>query len=371
MVKKQDKTAKKQTSIEKKDAIKLNFDLPSPQEYLKAGVQFGHHKKRWNPRIKDYIFAEKKGIHIIDIAKTHELLEKALLFLVEASKNGNILFVGTKRQARDIVKKYAVESGSYYVTHRWVGGLLTNFSYIRRSLKKLAELEKTFDQGVEGRTKFEVSKMQKNWERLNRLYEGVKTLDDKPSAIIIVDAKYELNAVREARAMGIPVVAIIDTNADPNWVNYPVVGNDDAISSIELFMKMFANAIKQTIGKKAVKHQFKDYSKIKVAIKKTIEKEDQEEEVKSVIIKSEKLPEKKIKSEGILESVQKAKEMAKQTDVKKSKSEAKKSSKVNSRTLKALEEAGISLEKAKAMPDDDLLALKGIGQKALNEIRNL
>ncbi len=352
--------------------IELNFKLPSTQDYLKAGVQFGHHRKRWNPRMKNYIFAEKKGIHIIDISKTHELLEKALEFLVEASENGNVLFVGTKRQARDIVKKYAIDSGSYYITHRWVGGLLTNFSYIKRSLKKLKELEEIFDKGVEGRTKFEVSKMKKNWERLNRLYEGVKTLEDKPTAIIVIDAKYELNAIREARSMGIPVVAIIDTNADPDWVNYPVVGNDDAISSIELFMKMFANAVKQTVGKRAVKHEFKDYSKIDVKIKK-VQKID-ENDKKEIILTEKFKKDKNVKAEGILEGVQKAKELAKKEQTEKHvsvrKVTRKTSIKINPRTLKAIEEANLTLEKAKAMPDEELLKIKGIGKKALEEIRN-
>jgi len=321
----------------------IEFDLPTSSDLLKAGVQFGHQTKRWNPKMQKFIFAEKNGIHVIDISQTVEGLEKALNFLVDAASRGNVLFVGTKRQARDIVKETSIDAGAYFVTHRWVGGLLTNINYTRRSLKKLASLEEAFESGVEGRTKFEISRMRKEWERLNRLYEGVKSLDVRPTAVVVLDAKYEKNAIKEAKNIGIPVVAIIDTNSDPDKANYPVVGNDDAVSAIKLYFDLFAKAVKQGNNGKGVKHSFKDYSKFEIKIVRSVETEEEEEVVEET--KSAKPPvvltkvaPSKAGNVGILERVQKAKEekVADAEPKKTSKKEVKKPAKKEAPKKKAI-----------------------------------
>jgi len=362
--------------MNKKDT--KSFEMPELGDFLKAGVQFGHQAKRWNPKMQKHIFTQRGDIHIIDISQTYEYLEKALEFLSDASKRGTVLFVGTKRQAREIVKDSAVDAGAFFVTHRWVGGLLTNFDYIRRSLTKLAKLESIFEKGIEGRTKFEVSRMKKEWERLNRLYSGVKSMDSKPTAVIVLDSKYEKNALREAKTVGVPVVAIVDTNADPDAVNYPIPGNDDAIASIKLFFELFAQAVKKGRVGKGIKHDFKDYSKVEVEIRKSSEDEEQEAKEIDSTTKFEKPIVEKIKprprakkGQGILEGVQKAREEAQTEPKKATKKQATKKqvAKIGERTQKALDQAKISVEKARKMKDAEILAIKGLGKKALEELR--
>ncbi len=282
-------------------------------DFLKAGVQFGHETKRWNPKMQKYIFAEKNNIHIIDISKSVELLEKAVEFLQKVSSTGDILFVGTKRQASDIVKQEAIRAGAYYIVNRWPGGLLTNFDLIKQSLKKYQTLETEFQTGVEGRTKFEVSNMKKEWVKMNRLYEGIKKMSSFPKAIVIVDINYERNVITEAKKLGIPVVAVVDTNTDPDLVDYPVPGNDDAISSLRLLVSYFADAVLTGNKGNGVKHEFVDYSKFEVKIRKVEEKKEElvevGEEPKAPIAEPKKVSKpKKSDSRGILENIQKQKE---------------------------------------------------------------
>jgi small subunit ribosomal protein S2 len=267
-------------------AVKLNFEIPDIKEFLKTGAQFGHQNKRWNPKMQKYIFGKRGDIHIIDLSQTIPLLEQALKFLVSASMRGRVLFVGTKRQAAEILKDEAKRSGAYYIIHRWPGGLFTNFKMINRSLKKLEKLEADFEAGIEGRTKYEISQMKKDWERLNRLYAGVKTMDRKPRAIVIVDPNFEKNAVREAIRVGVPIVAIIDTNSDPDGINYPIPANDDAIKSLKLLIKLFGEAVLQGNEGKGVKHEEKDYAKVEVKIVKE-KQETKNEEVKELKIEEE------------------------------------------------------------------------------------
>lgn len=257
-------------------AVKLNFEVPTIKDMLKAGSQFGHQTKRWNPKMKPYIYTEKGDIHIIDLNQTEKLLQKALEFLVKAASEGEIVFIGTKRQAVEFIVSESDRSGSHFIIHRWPGGFFTNFKMINRSLKRLNELESDFERGIEGRTKYEISLMKREWERLNRLYQGVKKLESKPKAVIIVDPNYEKNAIFEAKKMGIPIVAIVDTNANPDGINYVIPANDDAINSIKLFMKAFADAIIQGNGGKGVKYQNKDYAKMEIKI---IRNEPAKEEV--------------------------------------------------------------------------------------------
>ena len=290
-------------------------------DFLKAGVQFGHETKRWNPKMEKYIFSSKNNIHIIDISKTIEMLETAVNFLTEISATGNILFIGTKRQASDIVKQEAIRSGSYYIINRWPGGLLTNFEQIKKSLKRFQTLENEFVTGVEGRTKFEVSNMKKEWVKMNRLYEGIKDMSTFPKAIVVVDVNYERNVITEAKKLGIPVVAIVDTNTNPDEVDYVIPGNDDAISSLKLLIGFLGDAVLKGNKGKGVAHKFVDYSKYEVKILKTEEKKEELVEVgtsstKTIepkVNKVERKTSKKDESHGILESIQKAKESKIQT----------------------------------------------------------
>lgn len=297
-----------------KAASKPAVALPEVHEFLKAGVQFGHQGRKWNPKMKPYIFGKRDNIHIIDIAQTMEALQKAAEFLREVAKTGNVLFVGSKRQAADIVKKTAMDSGAYYIIHRWPGGLLTNFNMIQRSLKRYNGLEQEFEQGVEDRTKFEISLMKKEWDKMNRLYEGIKSMSKYPSAIVVVDTNFEKGAIREAKSVGIPVVGIVDTNCDPESVDYPIPANDDAIRSIQLIVGLLGAAVKQGNEGKGVVHNPKDYLHAEVKI---IRKEQEEEEkvevgvtdlpVETKIIATSPAP-RKASGKGLLEDIQKEKE---------------------------------------------------------------
>jgi small subunit ribosomal protein S2 len=246
--------------------VKLKFDIPDVKEMLKAGVQFGHRVRRRDPRMDDFIFATKWDISIIDVTKTSELLEKALKFLAGASSKGEILFVATKRQAQDIVKKEAMRAGAHYIVTRWPGGLLSNFQLIKKSIAKLRGLEEGFERGVENRTKYEISLMKKQWERLNRLYAGIKSMEQLPKAVVIIDTNYERVALSEATKLGIPVVSVVDTNTNPELIDYPIPGNDDAIGSLEMFMKAFGDAVLQGNEGRGIKHDTKDYSTAEVKI---------------------------------------------------------------------------------------------------------
>lgn len=289
------------------DNASTSVDIKGPdiKEFLKAGVQFGHETTRWNPKMQKYIFGAKNNIHIIDLQQTMPMLDDAAKFLTEASKRGPILFVATKRQARDIVAKYAIESGSYYVTYRWLGGLLTNFRMIKKSLQKLQTIETEFEKGVTNRTKFEVNQMKKEWDRMNRIYAGVKTMERYPEAVVIVDCHYEKGAVEESKAARIPVVSMVDTNSNPDMVDYVIPANDDAIKSIELVMGVLSAAIKKGNPSKWVKHVAKDYSNYQVqVIKKTEAPVETTEKVVEAVV--EKAPVKTRKHEqhkGIMEIV--------------------------------------------------------------------
>ncbi len=268
---------KKETSVaeEVKDTAetktRVKVSLPTIKDLLKAGVQFGHETKRWNPKMRKYIFGAKNNIHIIDVEQTEIALKKAVEFLQDSSSKGNVLFIGTKNQATDIVKSEAIRAGAFFIDSRWAGGLLTNFPIVKKSLSKLNSLEKQLEEGVEGRTKYEVSRMKKEWERLSRLYSGIKTLTNKPVAAVILDINFEKAAVKECRKVHIPIVAIVDSNVDPDLVDYPIPGNDDAINSISLIVKTLADAVLAGNAGKGVKHDLKDYSKIEVKIVKSDE----------------------------------------------------------------------------------------------------
>ena len=217
----------------------------SIKQLLEAGVHFGHHTRRWNPKMAEYIFTERNGIYIIDLQKTVKKFEEAYMFVRDLSVNGgNILFVGTKKQAADTIKEEAERAGQYYVNVRWPGGMLTNFKTIRKSINRLNQLEKMSTDGTfDLLPKKEVAALQKEIFDLEKNYGGIKTMEKLPDAIFIVDPRKEKIAVLEAKKLGIPVVAIVDTNCDPDDADYIIPGNDDAIRAIKLISSVLADAV--------------------------------------------------------------------------------------------------------------------------------
>ncbi|MFH1459340.1 MAG: 30S ribosomal protein S2 [Candidatus Omnitrophota bacterium] len=217
----------------------------SIKELLEAGVHFGHQTKRWNPKMANYIFGERNGIYIINLEKTEKELENACQFLLKiASRGENILFVGTKKQAQQAVVDEANRCGMFFVDQRWLGGTLTNFETIRKSIKRLDQLEKMRDDGTFDKLKKkEIAVFNKEMSKLLKNLGGIRTMNKLPSAIFIVDVKKEETAVKEARRLNIPVVALVDTNSDPDIIDYVIPGNDDAIKSIRLVAATIADAI--------------------------------------------------------------------------------------------------------------------------------
>jgi small subunit ribosomal protein S2 len=215
------------------------------KELLEAGVHFGHQTKRWNPKMKEYIFGERNGIYIVDLQKTVKLFKEALKFATGLGAEGKtVLFVGTKRQAQEVVAEEAVRAGMYFVNQRWLGGILTNFTTIQKSIGRYRELNAMADEGrFDELSKKEVSRLEKERKRLEKNLRGIQTMERLPDAVYIIDSKREEIAVHEARKLGIPVVAIVDTNCDPDVIDYVVPGNDDALRAIKLFTSRFADAL--------------------------------------------------------------------------------------------------------------------------------
>ena len=217
----------------------------SMKQLLEAGVHFGHQTRRWNPKMAKYIFTERNGIYIIDLQKTVKKLDEAYNFVRELSANGeNVLFVGTKKQAGDSIKEEAERAGAYYVNARWLGGMLTNFKTIRRRIDRLAQLRKMQEDGTFDRLpKKEVVKLELEIEKLEKVLGGIKEMNKLPGALFIVDPRKERIAVAEAHKLGIPIVAIVDTNCDPDEIDYVIPGNDDAIRAVRLIASAMADAI--------------------------------------------------------------------------------------------------------------------------------
>jgi small subunit ribosomal protein S2 len=214
------------------------------KQLLEAGVHFGHQTRRWNPKMKPYIFADKNGIYIIDLQKTVRMFKRAYQFVRDTVAEGkSVLFVGTKRQAQESIEEEATRCSMPYVNHRWLGGMLTNFQTIRKGIERLRDLEAMAEDGrLQGYTKKEIMHLQKEKAKLLKNLGGIKEMRELPGAVFIVDSRREYIAVKEARKLGIPVVAIVDTNCDPDEVDYVIPGNDDAIRAIKLFSSLIADA---------------------------------------------------------------------------------------------------------------------------------
>jgi small subunit ribosomal protein S2 len=214
------------------------------KELLEAGVHFGHQTKRWNPKMKKYIFGKRNGIYIIDLQKTLKLFKEASAFIADLSSAGKrILFVGTKRQAQDAILEEANRCGMFYVNNRWLGGTLTNFTTVRKSIERLKEIETLLNDAEKEMSKKERAALDREREKLQKNLIGIREMDGLPDAIFVIDPKKEYIAVKEAKKLGIPVVAIVDTNCDPEDIDYVIPGNDDAIRAIRLFTQKIADAV--------------------------------------------------------------------------------------------------------------------------------
>ncbi len=215
------------------------------KQLLEAGVHFGHQTRRWNPKMAEYIFTERNGIYIIDLQKTVKKVEEAYSFIRDvAADGGSVLFVGTKKQAQEAIREEAERTGMYFVNARWLGGMLTNFKTIKKRIDRLFQLKKMREDGtMDLLPKKEVIKLNLEEEKLEKFLGGIKEMKELPSAIFIVDPRKEKNAIAEAHRLGIPIVAIVDTNCDPEEVDYPIPGNDDAIRAVKLIVSTMGNAI--------------------------------------------------------------------------------------------------------------------------------
>ena len=214
------------------------------KELLEAGVHFGHQTRRWNPKMKPFIFGKRNGIHIVDLQKTLHHFEDAAEFIRELAANGrNVLFVGTKRQAQDAIREEAERCGMFYMNHRWLGGTMTNFRTIRKSIQRFKEIEEILSNEDSHLTKKELIYLERQRRKMDRAFGGIKDMEDLPDALFVIDTVHEHIAIKEANRLGIPVVAVVDTNSDPEEVDFPIPGNDDAIRAIRLFTSRIADNI--------------------------------------------------------------------------------------------------------------------------------
>ncbi len=259
---------------------------------LEAGVQFGHQKRRWNPKMKEYIFTTRDDIYIIDLQKTVKKLEEAYEALKEIAQNeGKVLFVGTKKQAQEAAEECATRTNMYFVNERWLGGTLTNFKTIRSRIRRMEEIETMESDGTfEALPKKEVIQIRKEYEKLNKNLRGIREMKRMPQAMVIVDPRKEEIAIKEARILGIPVFGIVDTNCDPDMVDYVIPGNDDAVRSVKLLIGALTNAIAEVNGNEVIDYVTEDdkvKTEKKVQKKETTKTTEVKEEVVEVETKEE------------------------------------------------------------------------------------
>ncbi len=255
---------------------------------LEAGVHFGHQKRRWNPKMKEYIYTTRDDIYIIDLQKTVKKLEEAYNAMKEiAEAGGKVLFVGTKKQAQEAAEESAKRTNMYFVNERWLGGTLTNFKTIRSRVRRMDEIDKMeIDGTFEALPKKEVIKIKKEYAKLDKNLRGIREMKRLPQALVIVDPRKEENAIKEARILGIPVFGIVDTNCDPDLVDYVIPGNDDAVRAVKLLIGALTNAIAEVNGNEVIEY-VNDDDKNKMAKKQAV-KEEKKQEVKTVEVKEDK-----------------------------------------------------------------------------------
>ena len=282
---------------------------------LEAGVHFGHQKRRWNPKMKEFIYTTRDDIYIIDLQKTVKKLEEAYEAMKEIAQNGgSVLFVGTKKQAQEAAEECATRTNMYFVNERWLGGTLTNFKTIRSRIKRMEEIEKMEQEGVfEMLPKKEVIQIKKEYDKLNKNLRGIREMKKMPQALVIVDPRKEEIAIKEARILGIPVFGIVDTNCDPDMVDYVIPGNDDAVRAVKLLIGVLTNAIAEVNGNEVIDFVSEED---KAKAEKKAQKKEAKEEIKEEV-KEEKVVE-EAKEEVKLDDITLAelKNMAKEKDVK-------------------------------------------------------
>lgn len=255
---------------------------------LEAGVQFGHQKRRWNPKMREYIFTSRDDIYIIDLQKTVKKLEEAYDAMKTIAENeGKVLFVGTKKQAQEAAEESALRTGMYFVNERWLGGTLTNFKTIRSRIRRMEEIEQMEKDGIFNLLpKKEVIQIRKEYDKLNKNLRGIREMKKLPDALVIVDPKKEEIAIKEARILGIPVFGVVDTNCDPDMVDYVIPGNDDAVRSVKLMIGVLTNAICEVLGKEMIDYITEDdkaKKETKKEVKKDVKKEETKEEATPVV----------------------------------------------------------------------------------------
>jgi small subunit ribosomal protein S2 len=368
------KTVSKNAKTENK-----SVQIPELIEFLKAGAHFGHKTSAWNPKMKKYIYEERNGVHIIDLVKSRALLERALDAIQTASNKGYILFVGTKGQAATIIQNKAEEVGAFYVNQKWPGGLFTNFDILKKSVNKLLKMEEELARGGEDLVKKEVLMLERDVERLNKVYEGIKFMDKLPSLMIVIDSKVEEIAIKEARIAGVPTVALIDTNCNPDLVDYPVPANDDSLKSISLYVELFGKAV--DLGKKSEglialrKNHRANLKRLKeefVAEEERRARMEEQERLRMKAMREGKVTSKG--STGVVRVVKKEKNI--EDDIKAAEAvKAQKDAtsieelKLSTRTENALKDAGIkNVEGLSGKKKEDLQDIKGIGEKSAEEI---
>jgi small subunit ribosomal protein S2 len=371
--------AKKEVSV-KTETKNKSFQMPELLDLLKVGAHFGHKKSAWDPRMEEYIYEVRNGIHIIDLVKTLDMLEEALTKLEGFANKGNILIVGTKGQAATIVEEVAKKSGMFYVNRRWPGGLFTNFDGIKKSVQSLVKMEEQIARGGKGLVKKEILLLQRDAERLNRMYNGIKFMDKLPEAVIVIDSEVEKNAIKEARNMHIPIISLIDTNSNPDIIDYPIPANDDSLKSISLFVNLFGDVVSKSKNSLSVISLRRDNE----AMLAKLAKDTQEERERQAKMEEEDRERMKALREGkvsasasasVIRVVKKEKDI--DAEIKKAEEVKEKEDKkgmddlgLSARIVKALGEAGIkSVSALKKMSKDELLEIKGIGEKAVKDIQ--
>ena len=315
---------------------------------LEAGVHFGHQTKRWNPKMKEYIYTSREDIYIIDLQKTVVKIEEAYAALKEIAANGGkVLFVGTKKQAQEATQEEATRTDSYYITERWLGGTLTNFRTIRKRINRLDQIEKMEENGTfDVLPKKEVLKIKKEYEKLLTYFAGVRDMKKLPDAMVIVDPKKEYNAIREAHKLGIPVFGIVDTNCDPEDLDYPIPGNDDAVRAIKVVLGVLANAVAEATGKEMVDYITEEDKEVEEKAAKS-EKKELKSEAEPVVeekktAKKETKKEEKVEKKETKKTTKKAEEVKEEKPAKKA---AKKEEKVDLSKLTVAELKDMAKEK--------------------------
>jgi small subunit ribosomal protein S2 len=370
---------KKSKNSQETKSKNKGVQIPELIEFLKAGAHFGHKTSAWNPKMEKYIYDERNGVHIIDLVKSRALLERALKAIEQASNKGYILLVGTKGQAATIIQKKAEEVGAFYVNQRWPGGLFTNFDILKKSVNNLIKMEERAAQGDEKLVKKEVLMLEREIARQNRIYEGIKFMDKLPELIIVIDSKVEDIAIKEAQAVGMPIVALVDTNCNPELVDYPIPANDDSLKSISLYVNLFGKAIDRGRKSEGLIALRKNH---RANLKRLKEEYEAEQERKARMEEQERLRMKALRegkvskqgSTGVVRVVKREKNI--EEDIKAAEEvKAKKDATsieelgLGTRAENALKEAGIeNLERLSGKNKEDLMEIKGIGEKSAEEI---